>query len=393
MLGSRNRRPGYLGSRAVRLAAAAGMMIAITITGTTVAGSAAVQAAPMASAPAYPAALSGLDCRTLTVCVAVGATSPQMATGLVAERWNGIRWSRSALPGPAGATTVTAGGVACPTARECVAVGGAYPPHAPGYAIAEYWNGSRWSVRRAATPGVFSALSAISCPAAGNCYAAGEYTPKGSHGQYPLIEHWNGRSWRQDAVPVPRGSTFSDLSDISCRTAAFCVAAGFTGTAAFVERWNGRTWTETTPPSAAGALLSGVSCPAVTRCFAVGFGGAGTKSLAVRWNGRTWSSSYTPGPPASKSAGLQSVSCVSAVRCLAVGNYLGNGVYAVAWNGHGWHRVAVVTTGGKLGYFAQVRCLSAASCVALGATTAFAATQRFESAFWNGRTWKIVPTA
>jgi hypothetical protein len=67
-------------------------------------------------------------------------------------------------------------------------------------------------------------------------------------------------------------------------------------------------------------------------------------------------------------------------------------VYAVAWNGHGWHRVAVAPASGKLGYFEQVQCLSATSCVALGATTATATTQRFETAFWNGRTWRIVRT-
>jgi hypothetical protein len=367
------------------------MMIAIT--GTAMAGSAVGQAAQIASAPSSPAALSGLSCRTLADCVAVGATSPQMATGLVAERWNGKHWSRSALPEPAGTTAVTAGEVACPAARECVAVGSAYPRRGQQYAIVERWNGSRWSVGRAATPGVSSALYAIACPSAGNCYAAGEYTPKGSVGQNPLIEHWDGRRWRQEAVPVPGHSTFAYLSDISCRTAAFCVAAGSSGTVAFVERWNGRRWIETTPPSAAGALLSSVSCPAVARCFAVGFGGAGNKSLVERWNGTTWSSSQTPGPAAGNSAGLQSVSCVSPVRCLAVGNHLGNGVYAVSWNGRGWHLVAVAPVGGKLGSFGAVRCLSATSCVALGATTAFAATQRYESAFWNGRTWKIVATA
>ena len=264
--------------------------------------------------------------------------------------------------------------------------------HGAGYAIAEYWNGSRWSVRRAATPGVFSTLSAISCPSPANCYAAGEYTPRGTSYD-PLIEHWNGSSWHQDAVPVPRGSAFSDLTDISCRTAAFCVAVGFTATAGFAERWNGRTWTATTPPSAASSQLYGVSCPAVTSCFAVGYGGAGTGSLVERWNGTTWSGSYTPGPTAGNPGGLQSVWCVSPLHCLAVGDHVGKGVYAVSWNGHGWHVVGVAPTGGKIEYFAQVRCLSATSCVALGATTATAASERFESAFWNGRTWKIVPTA
>ena len=394
MRGSRNRWPGRLKSRVVGLAATAGMVIALTITGTAMAGGAAGQTVHSGSAASFPASLSGIDCRSLTDCVAVGANTPQMANGLVAERWNGVRWSRSALPLPSGTTLVTVGEVACPAASDCVAVGSAYPSHESGYAIAESWNGSRWSVRRAATPGVSSTLFAISCLAPGNCYAAGVYTPKGSSSEDPLIEHWNGSSWHQDAVPVPgRGTIFAEISDISCPTAAFCVAVGSTGAGAFVERWNGRTWTETTPPSAAGALLSGVSCSSVTSCFAVGLGATGNKSLVERWNGVKWSSTDTPGPSAGNTAGLVSVSCLSSARCLAVGDFLGNGVYAVSWNGHTWQRVPVAATGGKLGAFGQLRCLSATSCVALGATTSFAATQRSESVFWNGKSWKIVLTA
>jgi hypothetical protein len=395
----RIRWPGYPKSRAARLAATAGMTIAITITGTAMAGGAAAQnlsvsrnqpAVPSAS---FPAPLSGLACRSLTDCVAVGANFPQMATALVAERWNGTRWSRSAMPAPAGAANVSPGGVACPAARQCVAVGGAYPLHTMEYAIANYWNGSRWSVGRTADPGVFSTLSAVSCPAQGNCYAAGSYMPK-NNVQDPLIEHWNGSGWRQDVVPIPRSKdNFAILTDISCPTAAFCVAVGETGTVAFVERWNGQKWTETTPPLAAGALLSGVSCPAVTSCFAVGFGASGNRSLVEQWNGTKWSGSDTPGPAAANSVGLQDVSCVSHTQCLAVGNRFNGGVYAVSWNGHGWHLVGVAATGGKLGAFGQLRCLSATSCVALAGTTAFAASTRSESAFWNGKAWKIVLTA
>jgi hypothetical protein len=377
----------------LRLAAVAAMMIAIPISGTAMAGGAAAQTLQRPSATGFPAALSGLECRSLTNCVAVGANFPQMATGLVAERWNGTHWSRSALPVPAGAVNVSDGGVACPAAGKCVAVGGAYPRNTQEYAIADYWNGLRWSVGRTADPGVFSTLSAISCPSSGSCYAAGSYMPN-SKVQDPLIEHWNGSSWRQDVVPVPRSTdNFAILTDISCLTTAFCVAVGETGKAAFVERWNGLKWTLTTPPLAAGALLTGVSCPTVSSCFAVGLGGSGNKSLVEQWNGTKWSGSDTPGPAAANTAGLQDISCVSRTDCIAVGDHLGNGVYAVAWNGQRWHLIGVAATGGKLGSFGPVRCLSATSCVALAGTTAFAASSRPESAFWNGKTWKIVLTA
>ena len=61
----------------------------------------------------------------------------------------------------------------------------------------------------------------------------------------------------------------------------------------------------------------------------------------------------------------RSVSCVSASRCLAVGDYGTSSVYAVSWNGSGWHLVSMTTTGGHIGAFYAVDCMAATSCVAL----------------------------
>lgn len=342
----------------------------------------------------HPAALSGFDCRTMTHCLAVGANAPAMATRLVGEEWNGTSWWRiPAVPRPAGAATVAPGGVACPASHQCVAVGVAYPRTGAGYfAIAAHWNGLRWTTVRAAAPGSASLLASVSCPLPASCYAAGEYTPKGSPAFAPLIEHWNGTTWSAQAVPVPKGSRYGTLTGVSCPSDKFCVAVGTDGASVLIERWNGKAW-HIAATDAAPGMLYGVSCPAPASCFAVGGGQAGGGALVERWSGGRWRESAPPVPAGAQYPWLQSVSCVSPDHCLAVGDDINPGTYAAAWNGRSWKLVRMTAKGPHVAYLQQVRCLAATSCVALGATTQVAATQRPESAFWNGKTWRIVPTA
>lgn len=386
-----------------RLAMALGAVVALAAiavpvaAGTASAATGAARPSAVTSSPAasFPAALGAFACRTLTDCMAIGANTPQMATQLVAERWNGSHWSRMAMPKPAGVGDVTVGGIACPANRECVAVGGGYAKVGSRLsALAEIWNGARWTVGRAVAPGLSSELAAVSCPSAASCYAVGSFTPQHSTASDALIEHWNGKKWSQQAAPDPRGTNFDDLADVSCRSSKFCVAVGTDGVGELIERWNGHSWSATTPKSASSAMLTGVSCPSATRCFAVGSNITPTGgSVVERWNGASWSGSTTPVPHGASYPGLQSVSCVSATRCLAVGNDLNPGVYAASWNGSGWHLVSTTATGGHLGGFGEVRCLAATRCVALATTTQFTASARSESAFWNGTRWKVVLTA
>jgi hypothetical protein len=391
ILASRTRLAMALGALVAAAAIAAPAAAGTASAATGEAPTGAVAAGP--SGPA-PAAVDGLACRTLTNCMAIGANAPQMAPAMVAERWNGSQWARTAIPKPAGADEVAPDGIACPGNQECVAVGVGDPAGGSGFfALAGYWNGARWTAARAAAPGSGSLLTAVSCPSSTNCYAVGNYTQKGSSAVDALIEYWNGRHWSQQTAPDPRGTTFNELIDVSCPSAKFCVAVGTDGAGVLIERWNGHTWSAATPKASSSAVLNGVSCPSATSCFAVGsnFTSSGG-SLVERWNGSSWSGSATPVPRGAVYSGLRSVSCVSATRCLAVGNDFNPAAYAVSWSGGGWHLVGMSTTGGRIGGFIAVTCLAAASCAALGATTQFAASARSESAFWNGTRWKVVLT-
>jgi hypothetical protein len=81
-------------------------------------------------------------------------------------------------------------GVACPARTGCVAVGWALTRgrHARQSALAEAWDGTRWTAERAAQLplGAGLTLDAVSCPSPGNCTAAGAI----QHGDFsaPLLE-------------------------------------------------------------------------------------------------------------------------------------------------------------------------------------------------------------
>jgi len=387
-----------------RLALALGAVVAVAAIGVPITAGAAAAATgsarsaavtPSRAAP-FPASIGAFHCWSASNCIAVGANSPQMATQLIAERWNGTRWTRSTMPKPAGAQMVTIGGISCPSRTECVAVGAGYPPatsKATTFPLVEYWNGARWTAGRAAVVGPEDLFAAVACPAAKSCFAVGDYTPKGT-AFTPLIEHWNGKGWARQAASIPRGTSDAEVTAVSCASAKFCVAVGEDGNGVLIERWNGTSWVMAAPRSAPSATLYGVSCPSAASCFAVGsnltqFGG----SLVERWNGKGWSASATPVPKGASFAGLASVSCVSASHCVAVGNDVNPGVYAAVWNGRGWRLAGMTTTGGRIGAFYAVGCLAASSCMAIGATTQFAASARSESALWNGTRWKVALTA
>jgi hypothetical protein len=362
----------------------------------TVSADAATASAGAASAPAAtaPAVLAGLACRTLNQCVAVGANTPTMPTQLAAGTWNGKKWARVAVPKPSGSGNVSLGGVACPAANECVAVGDAWPLRSgSNYAIASYWNGKRWTTGRAADPSGQSLLTAISCATATSCFAVGQVIPSGKVTWTGLIEHWDGKHWAQQAAPLPHGTSDGTLNGVSCLTKSFCVAVGNDSAGELIERWNGKAWSATGPGASPDDILWSVSCPAAATCFAVG-GDVSGGVVVERWNGKSWSSVAAPAPSAKQTVpSLQSVSCASATRCLAVGNDLAPGVFADAWNGSKWRAVGTSFSGGHIGSFEQVSCLGATNCVALGSVSSFSAAWRSESAFWNGKSWRVVPTA
>jgi hypothetical protein len=65
-----------------------------------------------------------VSCPSASSCTAVGLfNNPAGSDDGVVEKWNGVRWTIERIPHPAGATDNFLGGVSCPSAGRCIAVG------------------------------------------------------------------------------------------------------------------------------------------------------------------------------------------------------------------------------------------------------------------------------
>jgi hypothetical protein len=240
----------------------------------------ALQRVPL-PAGAATAGLSDVSCPSSSDCTAVGVYLP--AGGEFnqpwAAQWNGTSWTARLLPLPAQVAPFggALGAVSCPTALDCIAVGSYSASGQEDHLLAERWNGTRWSLQAVPRPaGAAVIFDSVSCPSGRSCTAVGgSYT--GSNQQMAsIVEGWNGTSWALQADAAP-AHTF--LSGVSCPSATGCTAVGTvwaglgTEAAMVAEHWNGTTWTiqaTPTPPKAKQTGLDGVSCLASLYCTAAG---------------------------------------------------------------------------------------------------------------------------
>jgi hypothetical protein len=183
------------------------------------------------------------------------------------------------------------------------------------------------SVRRLASPAAFSG---VSCKGGSFCLATGSYSKTG-HPDLPLLEEWNGKTWR--IMPEPPGTLFS----ITCGAPSFCLAATQPArSGARTVVWNGRTWRtfKHQPPD-----IYSVSCETPTFCVTFGSG-----LDIVDWNGKDWQSM----PGAENGCGGpdcgydNDLSCSSATDCRVTGSYCddddcnGTSDFSQTWNGVSW---------------------------------------------------------
>jgi hypothetical protein len=286
--------------------------------------------------------LFGVSCPSRDVCVAVGSTTDRAGalTLPLAERWTGARWSLQRPPSPTRRlkSITYLGGVSCPSARFCAAVG--YSGNrlgSSGRPLIEQWNGTRWSIRP--TPRLPNAtagfLSGVSCTSSRNCTATGFYLTRSGPGR-ALAERWDGARWSIARPPNPEAATGIQLVGVSCTPHGPCTAVGFfsivTGIEVMIaERWSGMSWSIQQPRYPAGAegvQLAGVSCPATRACTAVGFftnTSALDEMLAERWDGTRWSIDPISAPPGTTSNELAGISCPTTTACTAVGESIDAG--------------------------------------------------------------------
>lgn len=332
---------------------------------------------------ANPSQLSADSCVTARDCVAVGSYAKNTTvTDTLAESWNGSRWRIEATPNPAGQTFSALGAISCATARSCVAVGASSRNQGNPAALAENWNGSKWTIRKVPEPAHNSGvtLTGVSCTAANACTAVGFYSTH-SGTALALAERWNGAKWRIQKLPTAAKQT--TFASVWCTSARACIAVGFLSNHAgdarpLAEAWTGGNWTVRhvpVPKGAPGGLLSSVGCSAARDCTATGTGFASNgEPLAERWNGAKWTAESTVPPPSFESSTSQiflgGVSCSSSRTCTAVGGYTpGNQVAAFGegWNGIKWRLQPTAAPAVSLGSILGGLSCPAPKCIAVGA--------------------------
>lgn len=207
-----------------------------------------VQASP--SPVGSHAEYEAVTCPTRTRCLAVGGAFLSGRLIPLTALWNGTAWTMLTTPAPAGANTLTS--VSCSRPSNCMAAGQNFRLSKPvSHALAESWDGIRWTIRPAARLKIKIGvhLNAVSCPAPARCVAVGGYLAPSGNG-FVLAEAWNGTTWRRLVPITDPSTTFTDLYAISCPAASHCIAVGTTDIQrAVAYQWNGTRWQQLpTPP-------------------------------------------------------------------------------------------------------------------------------------------------
>jgi hypothetical protein len=266
-----------------------------------------------------------------------------------------------------------------------------------------------WRVQQVPVPANASVeLQAVSCPAAGVCFAVGYSTQAGTTIESTLAERWSGGRWAILATPSPGIGPVDQLTRLSCLSATDCMAIGGfstqTGANNLVEHWDGTSWTVLPSPNPVGTTVAGftgVSCVSTTSCTAVGLydtSGNRPHELPVteHWNGANWTVQHVPLPAGVTAGSLSAVSCRSATACIAVGSIAtpnqpsNTQPIAEQWNGTSWTVRATPTPAGAYNPgFSDVSCTSHSQCTAVGGYLAKGTIESTLAERWDGTAWTI----
>jgi hypothetical protein len=144
----------------------------------------------------------------------------------LAEQWNGTEWSLQEPPSPAEHESRLQG-VSCTSSAACTAVGYSHNSTGNDASLAEKWNGTEWSSQQPPSPkeSKRSVLYSLSCTMPSACIAVGDFE-RSSGEELLLAEKWNGTAWSLQEPPSPTEAKRSLLYSVSCTAATECTAAG-----------------------------------------------------------------------------------------------------------------------------------------------------------------------
>ena len=269
----------------------------------------------------------------------------------------------------------------------------------PAIVVPTAANASTWGVAHppyTATDNVpyvpFDAVTAIS---ASNVWTAGQ--DSGS----PQIDHWNGSSWSQSALPSGECSVFENtcvLTGVSGDSASDVIAVGngvinSDSSAGWVAealafRWNGTAWQQRTVPSSMSEdAMQHVQAFSPTNVWAVGTGTSATSgaavATAVNWNGKAWTQVATP-VSTTNDLSINAISGTSASDIWVVGETVTPGYHnrqftsvIMHYNGASWTQMTAPDNSGLL------------DVDAVSPTDAWAIAADGSVLDWNGTAWTV----
>ena len=317
----------------------------------------------------------------------VSCTSPNFCADSHGDIWNGSSWRF---------TTSLANlfSVSCTSVSFCMAVGGDLGSFGPdGRSYAYEWNGSTWSAAKNIPQyneeTTTEILDAVSCTSANYCVAVG-YTQRptdagptwnGTYYRHGIFDTWNGSSWNLSVYFQ------MDLRyvGVSCPIQGFCMMVGVNGQD---EEWDSTRALQTAIVDT-GRLALSVSCLSTSFCVGVGTGGKynveygsvfpGTTAAEV-WNGSSRTAIATP--EVTYGGFLTGVSCTASSFCMSVGYDSAMDSLAESWNGSSWKVVTVTQAGAGYWGYDGIACVNVSFCM-----------EGNSDYMWNGSSWVSTPSS
>jgi hypothetical protein len=183
-------------------------------------------------------------------------TNGSVASRTLIEHWNGRSWKRVPSPSPGAGTVNGLDAVSAVSSSSAWAVGGYTVGGNIEQTLIEHWNGRSWQKAASPNPGGsahYASLGGVAAISSSNVWAAGFFY-SGTEASATLAAHWNGRSWKQVPSPSPGGTannSFLYAMDALSARSVWAVGSFHSGPAALtlIEHWNGKTWRQVASPN------------------------------------------------------------------------------------------------------------------------------------------------
>jgi hypothetical protein len=256
-------------------------------------------------------------------------------------------------------------------------------------------------IAQTANPRLQAGLVGVSVTSSRNAWAVGDSLSRGA--SPTLIERWNGKAWKVQLSPNPRGARGNQLAGVAATssTNAWAVGSGPGGT--LIEHWNGKAWRVQRSPNPGPNLneLSGVAATSPRNAWAVGTSSVG-RTLIEHWNGKAWKIQASPNPGgATPFNQLSGVAATSATKAWAVGEYYQTAppmwrTLVEHWDGKAWTVQAspapLNPDGPSLSWLYGVAATSSTNAWVVGDYWSGGINSRTLIAHWDGKAWTVQPS-